>query len=125
MEFVKEGVPTDRWYGIAALLLGWQGFFVEQFGWFANPVLLIAYILILFRQFVAAAVFAGLAVVIAATSVRIIGQTLPADEGNVTHMQVTAFDFGYYVWIASLIAAVIVPIIAAVIVKARKSASVI
>jgi len=118
--FLRVGGGPENWYGIEALLLGWQGFFVEQFGWFANPILFLAYILVLFRQFMIACVFAIAALLIALRSSAIIGQQVPADEGNVNHLLVTGFGIGYKIWLASIIAAVVMPPLASIFLRIRR-----
>jgi hypothetical protein len=120
IDFLKNGEEPQRWYGFEAMLLGWQGAFIGQLGWYANPVLLIACVLILFRRFVAAALFGSIAVAIAGNSWQLFHQEIPADEGNVNHLQVTAFGIGFYLWFASLIAAVVAPILAAIIWRALR-----
>jgi len=117
IEFLKNGVEPERWYGIEALLLGWQGAFVGQFGWFANPVLLAAGVLILFRRFLAGAVVAAVAVIVAAHSPFILHQQVPGDEGNVNHLEVTAFGVGFYLWGASLVAAMVVSLLASLLLR--------
>jgi hypothetical protein len=117
IEFLKDGAESQRWYGIEALLPGWQGAFVGQFGWFANPFLLIAGVLILFRRFLAGAVVAALAILVAAHSPFILHQQVPGDEGNVTHLEVTAFGVGFYFWVASLVAAMAVSLFASLLLR--------
>ena len=117
IEFLRNGVDPERWYGIEALLLGWQGVFIGQFGWFANPILLLAYVLILFRRFLAGAIFAIVSVGVAANSLQLFHQHIPGDEGDVTHLEVKAFGIGFYIWVASLLAAVVAPLIGAIAVR--------
>ena len=119
VSFVRIGGGPEGWYGIEALLLGWQGAFLNQFGWFANPLLLLAYLLILFRQFVIGSVMALAAVAVAASSVTILHQQIPGDEGDVTHLEVTGFGIGFRLWIASLLAAAVFPLVVTVFVRYR------
>ena len=119
IEFLKNGVEPQRWYGVEALLLGWQGAFVGQFGWFANPFLLLAGVFILFGRFFAGAVVAAVAVIVAAHSPFILHQQVPGDEGNVNHLEVAAFGVGFYFWAASLLVAMVVPLFASLLLRYR------
>src|SRR5215471_5022620 len=65
IDFLKNGVEPMSWYGVEALGLGALGVLIGQYGWFANPLLLLSFMLVLFRRFIAASVFAVLAVAVA------------------------------------------------------------
>jgi hypothetical protein len=119
VHFFRIGGGPEGWYGIEALLLGWQGAFVGQFGWFANALLLVAAVLILFRRFAVGSIFATMAVAVATDSLLILHQQIPGDEGDVTHLIVTGFGIGFCFWFASLLAAVVAPIAGALFVKYR------
>jgi hypothetical protein len=119
VHFFRIGGGPEGWYGIEALLLGWQGAFVGQFGWFANPLLLLAVVPILFRRFVIGSILAIMAVAVATDSLLILHQQIPGDEGDVTHLIVTGFGAGSYFWFASLLAAIVAPIAGALFVRYR------
>jgi hypothetical protein len=119
IELLKNGVEPHSWYGVEALGLGVLGVFIGQFGWFANPLLLLSYVLVLFRRFIAASIFALVAVAVATHSFSLFHQHIPADEGDVNHLDAKAFGIGFYFWAASLLAAVLVPLLASFVLKRR------
>jgi len=92
------------WWGFGVLLTGWTGVFVGQFAWFSNFFLLFGAIGILCRLWITSAVMALLAVALAMDTFTLFGKVLPADEGDVNHMQVVALGFGFYIWLASMAA---------------------
>ena len=97
----------ESWFGVRLLALGWSGFFVGQFAWFANFLLFTAWAALYCRARKVAFGFAIVALLLASQTWALFGQQLPADEGGVNHFMLTAFLPGCYVWMASMAAAVI------------------
>jgi hypothetical protein len=90
--------------GANALGVGWSGIFAGVFAWYANLFWLIGIILGIRRKPKPAAVVGIIAVAIACSTFAVIGQQLPGDEGNVTHMTLLRLLPGFYVWMAGLAA---------------------
>ena len=88
--------------GWEAALLGWQGIFLGNLGWIANPILLIGLVFALRGSWRPAAVCAGLALLLALDTLRLVGKRVIADEGGVTHMVLSQLHAGFYLWIASI-----------------------
>jgi hypothetical protein len=125
IEFLKNGVEPMSWYGVEALGLGVLGVLIGQYGWFANPLLLLSYVLLLFRRFIAASILALLAVAVATHSFSLFHQHIPADEGDVNRLDAKAFGIGFYFWAASLLAAVVVPLLTSFVLKRRAASDII
>jgi hypothetical protein len=111
----STNAPPGPWLGIHILVIGWTAFFVGQFAWLANCLLLAAAVLFMFRRWMLTIALSLLALPIAAQTFMLIGQDLPADEAGVNRMQVTAVGIAFYFWIASLV----VPILGALWLRQR------
>jgi len=97
----------QSWYGGVVFLLGWMGALVGQFGWFANLFLLASWISAGFRWRIGAILFAAAALLLAAQSFALFGESIPADEGGVNKLSLVRLLPGFYVWIASIVVALI------------------
>jgi len=84
------------------LAVGWSGIFAGVVGWYANPFWVLGLVLGFMGKPKLAAAAGWLAVAIGFTTSSVIGKTLPADEGDVTHMTLVRILPGCYVWLASL-----------------------
>ena len=100
----EGGNNNQTWYGIVTLLLGWQGIFLSQFGWFANIPLLIGMILLLCRRWISTVVFIVIAIPLALDSFLILNQQVPDNEGGTSYSTVTHIYFGIYFWLCSILA---------------------
>jgi len=94
---VASGRPGDR--GYLVLTMGMLGVLFGQFGWFANGLYALGLIQLSRHRWKAAAIAAGLAVLLAADSFMLLRSGFPSDSG--THHPV-AFQSGFYVWWGSL-----------------------
>ena len=95
--------PPQIMKGYEALLLGWQGIFVGNFAWTANVLLLASAVLLLTSHARAAAICAGIALVVGLQTLMLLGARVIADEGGVTHMTMSRLYIGFYLWIASIV----------------------
>ena len=102
--FVEPGQET--WFGWSALLIGAFGIFIGQIGWFANPILVVAWLVSLFRWWIASAVIATIGLIVSMTSLLIIGARIPMDEGGVRHATVSFLHVGFYVWLLAFFATI-------------------
>jgi hypothetical protein len=104
---LDSNMKHDAMFGIGILLTGWSGVFVGIFAWFANPLLFLAWLLILCRLWRTAALMTLLAMLLASQTFTIFFRTLPADEGDVNHYTIQSFGIGFYFWVASLLIALV------------------
>lgn len=89
-------------YGGFILLIGWAGLFTGVIAWFANPVGLVAVLLLILRKFKAAFVTGLVAVGLAATTLMLFVQDLPGDEGGVTKSRLAVLLPGFYLWLIAI-----------------------
>jgi hypothetical protein len=99
--FDKPG--QEPWPGLMTFILGAFALFEGYFAWLANPLLGVALLLLIFRQWVATAVVAGLAFLIALDALRVLGDTVPLDEAGVNKAVATGLGPGFYLWLASML----------------------
>lgn len=100
------------WRGYEVLLLGWQGFFLGQFAWFANPFWSLSLLLAFFRRWILTFIVSGIALLIASDAFSFVGKRIPLDEANVNATVFLRYDLGFYFWLASLGIVVIGAVIA-------------
>lgn len=93
----------DPMIGFNLLLIGWMAVFYGQFGWFANPLLALALLLFLFKRWLLTLILVILTLAVAANTLTLYGQTLPADEAGVNKMELVSLGVGFYLWIASMV----------------------
>ncbi len=100
LEMSRKSDPV--WYGLRILSLGWLGILVGQVAWFANPLWLISVLLLASRKWIAAIIFSGLALLVAANTLLLFVMPLPADESGMNKTSLERFRIGFYCWLASL-----------------------
>lgn len=105
--FRHTGGTIDVWEGGKALGLGWMGLLVGQFAWCANPVMVLSLIFLLFRRWLAATILALVALAIAANTLLLFSQEIPADEANTYKLRLEHLGIGFYFWVASMIIVVV------------------
>ena len=92
----------ETWNGVQMLGMGWLGIFIGQFGWLANPLMLLSLVLLLTRHDRAAVIASLLSVAIGCHSFHLTGAIIPLDEGGVRKTTVLALGPAVYVWLAAL-----------------------
>lgn len=92
----------ETWNGVQMLGMGWLAIFIGQFGWLANPLLLLSLILVLTRHDRAAVSVSILSVAIGCHSFLLTGAVIPLDEGGVRKTTILALGPAVYVWLAAL-----------------------
>ncbi|HXH03281.1 MAG TPA: hypothetical protein VNN09_08165 [Candidatus Competibacteraceae bacterium] len=102
LEFVPSADGPQVARGLNLLALGWLGVLVLQFAWLANPLLWLAWTLLLLRRRRGAALCAGLALVVATDTLRLFHTPLPADISGGNHQQLQALAIGFWLWLASM-----------------------
>ncbi len=88
---------SDDISGIWILLMGWLGFIIFQFAWYANPLSLLA-ILLMKKRPVVAVLLSLLAVIVASGT--FIFNEIPAASGN-EKIYIKELGLGAYIWYAS------------------------
>lgn len=115
------------WRGYEVLIMGWMGFFLGQWAWFANPFWLLSLLLVFFRRWILTFIVGGFALLIAFDAFSFVGKTIPLDEANVNTTVFLRYDFGFYFWLASLgvvmIGAVVAWIVTLVTARQKPSAT--
>ena len=92
----------ETWNGAQMLGMGWLGIFIGQFGWLANPLMLLSLILLITRHPRAAVIVSLLSIAIGCHSFSLPGATIPLDEGGARKTTVLALGPAVYVWLAAL-----------------------
>lgn len=103
---VTPAMVFDRetWPGAQVLALGWQGIFLGQFAWFANPFWLLSLLLVFFRRWILTLGATLLAILIALDALSFLGTKVPLDEAFVNTMIFQSYHVGFYFWVASITA---------------------
>lgn len=102
LEMFKQGV--DVWYGARILVIGWLGLLVGQFAWLANPLWAVGLLFLTLRRPTIALIASALALLLALQTFMLFGMPLPGDEGGVTKLELLRLRYGFYLWLASLLA---------------------
>ncbi len=92
----------DPMIGFNLLFIGWMAVFYGQFGWFANPLLALAMLLFLFKRWLVTLILVILTLAVAANTLTLYEQALPADEAGTNTMELVGLGVGFYLWIASM-----------------------
>jgi hypothetical protein len=92
----------QAWPGFQVLVIGWLGPLFKQIAWYANPVMVLSLVFLLFRRWLTAMVIALVALAIAANTLLLFSRDLPADEGNVIKLRLEHLAPGFIsAWPAS------------------------
>jgi hypothetical protein len=106
LEFTKSEGGLNVMLGANILAVGWSGIFAGIPGWYANLFWVLGLVLGFLRKPIGQPWWAAgagvLGLLIACSAFKMLGQTIPGDEGDVTHLTLVRFLPGFYVWIASL-----------------------
>jgi hypothetical protein len=96
------GEKTDM-VGLAAFIDGAFGLFDRQYAWLANPLALLALVLVLCPVHRASLLFSISALLISQHTRVLVGTTIWGDEGGVTKYLVTSLGPGFYLWCGSFL----------------------
>ena len=91
-----------RIYGFQILLRGFPGIFWGIVAWFANPLWVIALLLLFLKRVKAALAVSLVSLAIAFTSFLAIGKDLGVWKSDVYHQVIEGFLPGCFLWMASL-----------------------
>lgn len=101
------GFDKQTWPGYQVAMIGGMGVLLGQFGWLANLPLFAAWVLLGLGKVRAGRICALAALLIAAHTFTLFGQNVPMDEGGMNHMRLQTLLPGFYLWIASILTALI------------------
>ncbi|MCB9612438.1 MAG: hypothetical protein H6721_21130 [Sandaracinus sp.] len=103
----SHGAPVS-WQGIAFLACGWFGpvLGAPVCGWYANPMLMLAWLLLALRRYRGATIVACIGLVLAASSLWLFDVEVMQNEGGVNNLRLRGFSAGFYVWWVALLAPV-------------------
>lgn len=120
LTFRRSSGDMEEWPGFQALVVGWLGLLFKQIAWYANPVMVLSLVFLLFRRWLTAMIIALVALAIAANTLLLFSRDLPADEGNVIKLRLERLSPGFYFWLASIVTI----IVGAIILRRRDTAAV-
>ena len=103
LDFTTSEGGQDVMWGANILIVGWSGLFGGIMGWYANPFWILGVFLGFLRKPWWAAGAGVFAFLIACSTFQLMGQTIPGDEGNVTHLTLVRFLPGFYFWMSSMV----------------------
>lgn len=112
LELTQKATQQDIMLGLRALAIGWSGIFAGIVSWYANPIWLVSVVLgSYFNKPIMGAAGGALALAVGLTTRSVVGRELPADEGNVNKMTVVRVRPGFYVWLGSFVALIVVSLL--------------
>jgi len=95
-------VTHDNMWGVQLLMRGFMGIFFGIVAWFANPLWVVALLLVYLKWVKTALAVSAASLVIAFTSFLAIGKDLAVWESDIYHQHPSALLPGFYLWMASL-----------------------
>jgi hypothetical protein len=101
-----RGTPLDAHstvYGYVMLLVGWMGALVGQFGWYANFLLLLSWLVGVVHRYRESAWFAIAATLLSLDTLAMYGYPIPADEGGARQSYIESLRPGFFLWEASIL----------------------
>lgn len=91
-------------YGFGILVMGFLGVFVGVFAWFANPLMLLALVLAMFKKRIAAMILSVSSIAIGLQSYML--EAVPFNESSTDSGNLNLVDHlgpGFYLWMGSLV----------------------
>lgn len=104
--FTDESGTPVMWRGATFVLCGWFGpmFGGPVCGWYANPMLILGWILLALRRYRGASIVLVIAAVLALSSASLFGVEVWQNEGGVNNLRLQHFGIGFYVWLVGVLA---------------------
>jgi len=104
--FTDESGTPVTWRGATFLLCGWFGPMMGGpiCGWYANPTLILGWILLALRRYAGASIVLVIAAVLALSSASLFGVEVWQNEGGVNNLHLQHFGIGFYVWLVGVLA---------------------
>lgn len=123
LKFTPNQSDDGLMYGLWVLAIGWMGILVDQYGWLANLLLGLSYLLLIFRLWLPALIVNLFTLFVAAQTLTLFGQELPADESNVNKMTLEYLGVGFYFWLLSILTVGVGAIVLWIIARQQKRSS--
>lgn len=99
--FYIESDNPKAWSSCFGLLLvGWLGIFDGIIAWFANPLLVVSWILSRMRRTRKIAFFLAIAALLVAVSFLLVSDVMRDEAGN--RARVSSYGIGYWLWLTSI-----------------------
>ncbi|MCU0671156.1 MAG: hypothetical protein MUE69_00040 [Myxococcota bacterium] len=104
--FTDESGTPVMWRGATFVLCGWFGPMMGGpiCGWYANPMLILSWILLALRRYRGASIVLVIAAVLALSSATLFGVEVWQNEGGVNNLRLQHFGIGFYVWLVGVLA---------------------
>jgi hypothetical protein len=104
--FTDESGTPVMWRGATFVLCGWFGPMMGGpiCGWYANPMLILGWILLALRRYRGASIVLVIAAVLAISSASLFGVAVWQNEGGVNNLRLQHFGIGFYVWLVGVLA---------------------
>lgn len=102
LEFKRNEAGIEVWEGIQVAFIGGLGLLLGQFAWLANPLLLGAWLSLLWRRRIPTVLCASLALLVGTHTFALFGQSIPADEANVSKLSLSRLREGTWLWFGSM-----------------------
>lgn len=92
-------------YGFMMLLAGPLGLLSGHVGWLANPLMLVSAWCLIGSRYRSAGILCVVALALALTSPYTLKMNpIPANEGGIGELRLRSLDFGFYLWVSSMVA---------------------
>jgi hypothetical protein len=104
------GEPTSM-IGLAALFSGFFALFEGQFAWLANPLGLVALILLFRRRYDSSLLLSLAALLVAQQTWFLVGTVIWGDEAGVKKDLVTSLGLGFYLWLVAFLLLVVASLV--------------
>lgn len=103
--FIDESGSPVMWRGATFLACGWVGPLMEGVvcGWYANPIVIVGWVLLALRRYAAASIVSIVAALLALSSLTLFGVEVWQNEGGVNNLQLQHFGVGFYVWLLAVL----------------------
>jgi hypothetical protein len=104
--FTDESGTPVMWRGATFVLCGWFGPMMGGpiCGWYANPMLILGWILLALRRYRGASIVLVVSAVLALSSASLFGVEVWQNEGGVNNLRLQHFGIGFYVWLVGVLA---------------------
>jgi hypothetical protein len=104
--FTDESGDPVMWRGATFVLCGWFGPMMGGpiCGWYANPMLILGWILLALRRYRGASIVLVIAAALALSSASLFGVEVWQNEGGVNNLRLQTFGIGFYVWLVGVVA---------------------
>ena len=93
----------EVWTGVELIAMGWMGLTLGQYGWLANPAVLIALLLAMRGRTSLAIIFSFIAAALGLHTLWLLGHEIKLGDEPFNTVRVVSLGAGYYVWMTGLL----------------------